>query len=407
MNTIRLSFKYNRKKKLNRQGEALVQIAAYQPKAASKTKEKFFSTGVYLKPHQWDDNNNVIINHPNEGRLNIRIHKLISEYKQKQVDLYNRFGKCTLTDLERDPDNSYISFYDFFENELKYWEKSKTKSTIRTYQDCINKLQEYRTVLHFSDIGFRFIDGFDRFMKSKGLKDTTISKYHSRLKCMIRSAIQKDYKFPEGNPYTNFKVKRGKPSPREYLNLQEITKLENLEFEPESFFLERERDKFLFSCYTGLRDETNRNLMFSEFEKGDDGYILKTVSNKTGKNILIPLSHLFPNESGLSKPELILEKYEKLNKELYGYAYQKHPIFSKVTNQQSNRHLKTIAERAGINKKVTTHVGRTTFACTMANKNLPTHVLQELLQHSSINTTMVYIHLTNQSIKQNLGQINW
>lgn len=407
MNTIRLSFKYNRKKKLNRQGEALVQIAAYQPRSQSKTKEKFFSTGVYLKPDQWDEKNNVIINHPIEGRLNIRIHKMMQDYKQKQVDIFNRFGKCTLADLQRDNDSSYMSFYEFFDNELKYWSKSKRKSTLRTYQDCLNKLKEYRSVLHFSDIGFRLIDGFDRYMKSIGLKDTTIAKYHSRLKCVIRSAIRKDYSLPKGDPYANFKVRRGNPEPRDFLTQEEISRLEHLEFEPDCLYLERERDKFLFSIYTGIRDETNRSLLFSMFQKSDEGYIFNAKSNKTGKNILLPLSHLFPNTDGLSKPEMILKKYEKLNRELYGYSYQKYPIFSKVTNQQSNRHLKTIAKLADIKKRLTTHVGRTTFACTMLNKNLPPHVLQELLQHSSIKTTMVYVNLTNQSIKQNLDQLKW
>ena len=290
---------------------------------------------------------------------------------------------------------------------MAYWSKSKTKSTITTYKDCMGKLKEYRPVLHFSDINFRFVDGFDRYLKGIELKDTTICKHHSRLKCILKSGMSKGYTLPEGNPYENFKVKRGIPEPREYLTLKEIERIENLSFGPEAFYLERETDKFLFSCYTGLRDENNRDLNFDMFERGDDGYILKTRSNKTTKNILIPLSHLFPNENGLSKPELILEKYEKLNKDLFGNSYRNYPIFGKVTNQQSNRHLKTIAKMAIINKTVTTHVGRTTFACTMANKNLPTHVLQELLQHSSIKTTMYYVQLTNQSIKQNLGQLDW
>ena len=100
------------------------------------------------------------------------------------------------------------------------------------------------------------------------------------------------------------------------------------------------------------------------------------------------------------KPQELVQKYS-----LAG-AEARVPIFHTYTNQYFNRVLKTIAQRANIEKPVTSHVARHTFATNLAAK-VPIHVLKAILQHSKIETTMVYLHLSNRMVKDALDRVEW
>ncbi len=160
--------------------------------------------------------------------------------------------------------------------------------------------------------------------------------------------------------------------------------------------LKKVLDLFLFSCYTGLRFSDLIKLTARNFREGDEGLELHIRAQKTGKILTLPLDVIF---SG--KPALIAYKYLSLIKK--GKELDK-PIFKEITNQYANRCIRELALMAGIYKKVTMHVGRHTFATILAPL-IPTKMLQELLQHSKIETTMLYVHLSNSRINEELRRV--
>jgi site-specific recombinase XerD len=81
-------------------------------------------------------------------------------------------------------------------------------------------------------------------------------------------------------------------------------------------------------------------------------------------------------------------------------------VFHKYTNQYFNRILKLLAARAGINKVITSHVARHTFATHLASK-IPLPILKSILQHSKIETTMIYLHLSNKIVNDALDGVDW
>jgi len=81
-------------------------------------------------------------------------------------------------------------------------------------------------------------------------------------------------------------------------------------------------------------------------------------------------------------------------------------VFPNLSESKINRHLKEIAKEAGINKNVTFHMGRHTFGTIMASK-IPLPTLQNLMQHSDIKTTMIYINMSSKMIDDSLGKVNW
>lgn len=406
MKPIRFSLVHNKKRKLNKHGEAVIQLVAYKPNSKRNTKHKYISTEIYVSPEQWDSSNNRVINHELEARYNIRLLKLMQQYQEKAMTIMNRLGRCELEDLERDAGSNYNSFYEFVEAEIEISKRTKAKSTIVTYNTTLTHLKEYKSQLYFSDLTFRTIEGFEGYLAMKSVGATSRAKNHKNIKYFINQALRKDVTLPNGNPYLKFKVKHGQAKPRTYLTMEEVEKLENLQFKPEEMYLEIYRDAFLFSCWTALRNESNKVLTLSMFDKKDGEYYLRTKSKKTSKYISVPISKLFKDDTGVSKPNSMILRYEKLLKDLYGQQYRSKPIFGNVTNQASNKQLKIIGKRAVLSKVLTTHVGRHTFGTYMANR-IPHHILQALMQHSKISTTMKYVHLNEKMISEGLDNVNW
>jgi site-specific recombinase XerD len=131
-------------------------------------------------------------------------------------------------------------------------------------------------------------------------------------------------------------------------------------------------------------------------------------SQKTQKPIELPLYNLFKVEGSESRPERIAQKYLQTHKSKFNNSeyYKREPFFKDVTNQHFNRELKVLTERARIKKRVTAHVARHTFGTIMATKVKPT-VLKEMMQHSGVNTTMIYIHLSKSLLDEELDKIDW
>lgn len=180
-------------------------------------------------------------------------------------------------------------------------------------------------------------------------------------------------------------------------------------FKEDEAYLDKIRDLFLISCFTGLRFGDVATLAPKHILQADRGLQIKKQSVKVDKVIELPLHGLFKVKGAKSRPEQLVQRYLDMHHEQYGKkrAFEKEPFFQKLTNQYVNRELKTIAERANIKKNVTCHVGRHTFATHLASKKVSPQILMELLQHSDIKTTMKYVHLSKKLIFEELDKTQW
>ncbi len=401
MSTIRFTHVFNRKNKLNKFGEGLIQIRAYQSKNSKGRNLRYFTTGVYVKPEYWDERKHRIRNHPNEFQLSFKINAELQDLQLKYSKIFARFGKCSLDDLSRNIDNAFLSFDEFISKEIEI--STYRKATITSYKNTQQKLKEFRARIYFDDLNFVFIESFNRFLKNKGLKLTTVAKHHKNLKFFINQAIRKDLFKSSDNPYLKFKVEVGRPAKRCVLSIYELEVLKNIEFDPSEFYLERIRDMFLFGCYTGLRFSDLSKLKLTDFLETSKGVVLNIVAVKTNKKLELPLKLLYPNADEISDPEGIYYKYKsllgKLNK-------SKFPIFDGLSNQHCNRELKEIIKRGKLKKRITMHVARNSFGTNMIGK-IPLPILKEIMQHSKIETTMIYVDLSNSRIEESLKSISW
>jgi len=233
-----------------------------------------------------------------------------------------------------------------------------------------------------------------------------IEDFHRSIHRYINLAIRAGMMDAGRNPYLLFEKRKEAEPERVFLNEMELQRLEELEL-PADCPLDRTRLLFLLSSYCGLRYSDLVQLAPCHLEETREGMVVRMRMKKTEDLIYLPLWGLFrrPGEP-MSRPEAILRAaMAKRGRAMDKEAFREIPFF-KIRNQNYNRNLKRLAQRAGITKHLTTHVARRTFATLMASKvSVPT--LQRLLGHRQIETTMLYVNLSAHAIDEELRKTNW
>ena len=208
-----------------------------------------------------------------------------------------------------------------------------------------------------------------------------IKNFHKIINiCLANGWLNKD-------PFANYKSKV-KEVIREFLTEQEIQSLMEKEFVSER--LELVRDIFVFSCFTGLAYIDVKQLTQDNIVLGIDGdkWINKN-RQKTDTNSKIPL---------LPTAQYILDKYA--NHPVCVNEDKLLPIFS---NQKMNAYLKEIATVCGINKELTFHIARHTFATTVTLSNgVPIETVSKMLGHTNLKTTQHYAKILDKKISEDM-----
>lgn len=371
---------YNRKKKkLKKDETALIQVKAYLDKGY-----KYFSTGLYVTAEQWKGNE--VVKHDQATSYNSKIQELIAELEEFERDITKSGRTFNLRMFdERNAAGRDFSFLGFVNTEMKL-RTNVSKATLDGYRYLFRMLKRHDRIIQFSDLTFENIQGFDNWLRQKGNKQSSIHSYHKRMKVFIHAAINKGLIKYQDNPYRLFETNAGKSAERKYLELDELKKIEDKDLKIER--LARVRDVFVFCCYTGLawRDAeslTPDNVIHNK--GGNMEATLKTFRIKSGEKATIPL---------LPKPLEIIKRYE---------GYREGKLLPVVSNQRMNAYLQEIADLAGIEMNLTTHVARHTFATTISLLHgVPIEVLQKMLGHSDLKTTQIYAKMVDSRIENEM-----
>jgi len=401
MISLNVVYRFNENKRLKKDGTAPVYVLAYQKGG----RRKYFKTGISIEPRQWSGKKqNPIVKHPRHRELNIRLSKQLNDMNGFILEKEKRYLPINLQILG-DYDNASIdlSFTEFYQNQVAASSNGVGSKTDQL--QTLSYLKKLRPTIYFNELTKAFIHRFETLLVKSGLATNTRAKHHKNLKKFINLSIDFEYMDLNKNPYRGYKVKR-QPTERIFLRLSEVEKLEQLTFQPDKKHLELTRDFYLFSCWTGLRRSDMMALRPNHFIDTPEGFFYQKISIKTKKPHILKLNKLFGG-----KPELLIKKY-LLD---YDDIYTDDPdrpvsIFMTRCEQVINRQLKTLATladlRPEVQSKISIHSARHTFGSTMAGK-VKVHVLQQLMQHSKIKETMIYVHLNQNMINEALDEIDW
>ncbi len=220
------------------------------------------------------------------------------------------------------------------------------------------------------------------------LTENTISVYLRFTKQVFSLAVIK--KWIGENPFRDTKTPYRHP-PREVLTMAELNTLATVYLPNKR--LDEVRDAYIFSCYTGFAYIDAASLSPDNIVIGMDGKKwAKTCRQKTGMPELVPL---------LPPALAIIEKYKN-----HPWCVAHNRMLPILSNQKYNKNLKQIANYARINKNLTTHIARHTFATTiLLDNDVPLETASKLLGHNSIRSTQIYAKVTLKKLSNNMNDL--
>ena len=270
---------------------------------------------------------------------------------------------------------------------------NEAQGTFCNYKNSYFHLEQFiQHKYHVSDIFFRqldysFIENYDYYLRIDcRLMPNTVLYKMTTLHKMVKIAINR--RIISHDPFTGYSAERTKSS-RKYLPADELEKLMTAQLNSNT--LEITRDMFVFSCYTGLSYIDLRNLTNRQIIKTDDGSLwLNTVRQKTGNESKIPLM------------ERALELIEK-----YRGTGSGDRVFPVKSNPVINNHLKQIAKQCGIERRLTFHMSRHTFATeTCLSQGVPIETVSRMMGHKNLSTTQIYARVTSDKIKEDMEALS-
>ncbi|RGR89901.1 site-specific integrase [Phocaeicola coprocola] len=381
MDKIKYRLVYNRKKQLNKQGTALVQV-----EASLNQRKVYFKTNIYLRPEHWDKRTSQVCNHPQANDLNAMLFEFVLHLQGVELALWKRGVPATLSLLKdamkkNRPVN--VTFPVFAKEYVTH--SDRRESTKENLYTTITVLQEFRPGLDFKDITYTFLKDFEVYLREKGNGINTVAKHLRQLRTLVNEAINQGYIHADAYPFRKFKIKQEKGR-HEFLTPDELKKLENLDISDKK--LRHVLDAFLFCCYVGLRYSDFCQLSPANFIKVNGKKWLHFKSIKTGIELRLPLHLLFEG-----KALAILDRYD-----IAEFA-------SLGSNSEVNKCLAQITMMARIKKHVTYHTARHTCATLLIHQGVPITTVQRLLGHTSVKTTEIYSEILSSTIVKDLRAI--
>lgn len=378
MEKIRYRLVYNRKKHLNKQGTALVQV-----EASLNQRKIYFKTNIYIKPEHWDKRTSQVIGHPQANDLNSMLFEFVLHLQGIELALWKRGVPATLSLLKdamkkNRPIN--ITFPIFAKEYVQHSDRREsTKGNLFT---TITVLQEFRPGLDFKDITYTFLKDFEVYLREKGNGINTVAKHLRQLRTLVNEAINQGYIHADAYPFRKFKIKQEKGR-HEFLTPDELKKLENLEVH--DLKLRHVLDAFLFCCYVGLRFSDFCQLTPSNFIRVNGKRWLHFKSIKTGIELRLPLHLLFEGKALAILDRNCITEFASLG-----------------SNSEVNKALSVITSMARIKKHVTYHTARHTCATLLIHQGVPITTVQRLLGHTSVKTTEIYSEILSSTIVRDL-----
>ena len=393
---IKTAIIYNHRGRFGKNGTAPVEV-----RVTVNRRAYYINTGVHVRAREWKHDR--VCNCKEEDTLNDRIgimlkrvDGIINEHLKDGTELDIDFEEVRR--LVRSPDkrvkrkiyNGDVLAMVQDADDMTVWMQEQiplldvADGTRNHYKVSVAALIESGTMRKWSELTVENVHRFDAFLhrikkhqtdaevkagkQVEYISQATVRNYHKDIKALLARALK--FGLITANPYDRMRgeIKRGDKETVEFLTDAERAKIEGLTINDS--MLATVRDVFVFQCYTGMAYSDAMAFSLDKCQQvgGDLTYSAPRV--KTGVTFYIRV---------LPKAVEIAQKYGGR--------------LPRVADQTCNANLKTIANVTGITKKLTTHVGRHTFATWMLRNGVPIEHVSKMLGHRKITQTQRYAKL--------------
>ena len=358
------------------------------------------STGKFVDPSKWHPEMSKMRGNSEEARLinghldNLRTKILIAEKELNKKDIpvnLETLKNMLLGTKERQ--RLIIPIFEEHNNKIKELLGIEyAPGTYERYQTSLKHTKDFLnwkysiSDIDITKIDHAFITDYEFYLRSvRKCANNTAVKYIKNFNKIIKLCLANDWL--EKNPFANYKSKV-KEVERVYLSEGEIQNIINKDFKTERLSLVR--DIFLFSCFTGLAYIDVKNLTKSHISIGIDGdKWIFTHRQKTESASKIPV---------LPVTQMIIDKYAD-----HPQAINEEKLLPILSNQKMNAYLKEIAAVCEIEKVLTFHIARHTFATTVTLTNgVPIESVSKMLGHKNLRTTQHYAKVLDKKVSEDM-----
>lgn len=357
------------------------------------------ATGFMVHHDTWDKSKQLIKGKTEDVKI---INNRLEKIRIRIHDLYNQlesigdpFDVLTIKDrfLGNRKEKGLLEVFDSVVKNIEAkLDKDYSAGTLKHYKTSKKRLVEFiktrseRNDIALSKVDFSFLNSFDVFLKTeKNVKPNTALTYHKHVKKVFNTAISLGY--VSQCPYQSFKPTRNETN-RDFLTLHELNLIENKKIDISR--LDFIRNVFVFASYTGLSYSDIEKLRSTHIQKGSDGNDWIIIDRtKTESRCRIPL---------LPAAKEVLKKYEP-----NPLAISTNRLLPVYSNQKMNSYLKELADICGIQKNLSMHVARHTFATSVTLTNgVPLETVSKMLGHTSLKTTQIYARIVDTKISNDM-----
>lgn len=356
--------------------------------------------------NQWDVNAKKVLGNSSVakqinthiGQVQSRIYDIYQELKYKNEVITAQLIKS----IYNGEDDNSKTLQEILKYHNKKIENTLAQGTIRNFgitESYINRFltkKRRTTDIYLKQLDYKFISDFETYLcgyypkgHPKAMSHNTVMKHLQRLRKIITLAYHLEW--IEKDPFIRWKPTWEKRQ-REFLSENELSNLETYNLPVDR--LDRVRDLFVFSCYTGLSYSDIIRLSHDQIKKGIDGrdWII-TKRQKTKTPVKVPV---------LYKAQELIDKYKN-----HPVTQVSGTLLPVITNEKTNLYLKEIAEACGIEKNLTFHMARHTFATTVTLSNgVPIETVSKLLGHTKIATTQIYARVLDRKISEDMEALS-
>ena len=359
-------------------------------------KRKYVSLGISVKEKDWDfKKNQPKKSCPDREAIVKLISDKVSAYNSLIMELTAKQQEFTMSSLVQMIENKITvktvsEMYDYLIDEFR---KTDHLGTMSVYQQSKSSLTKFNRTLDipFSDIDCQWLERYEKWLKSRNIKDTTISILFRTLRSVFNRALSMKLIKRDIYPFNDFKVSKfDVRTKKRAVTKEDVKKIMSLDLSGERQYMQLARDIFLFSYFgAGINFSDIALLRYSDISEGRIRYIRK----KTGKEISFPLS-----DAGKE----IIERYSRpdatnsdyifpiLDRKIHRTEIQRKNRIHKVIGKV-NPCLAEIGKMVGLETHLTTYVARHTFATVLKRSGVNIAIISESMGHSDIATTQIYL----------------
>ena len=247
---------------------------------------------------------------------------------------------------------------------IKYFQSiadTKNPNTKGSWDNTLKHIEEFHgTKLKFEDVNERWLERFSDYLNKK-LSQNSARTYLQKVNTALKQAVKQ--KIIINNPYDYVSKLKKEEKEMVYLTKDEVQEIINTEF-----FDNEVKNAFLFGCYTGLRFSDITSLKWSNIKDNQ----IQLTQTKTKGAVYIPLN---------SNAERVLTLQSNTTTNIFKLSRH---------NSSVNRTLKKLIDKTSVDKDVSFHTSRHTFATLLISSGVNVFTVSKLLGHKDIESTLVY-----------------